>query len=76
MSAHLLWEFDADTIDFSKHYRIIIERIIERGGMDEWRGAVKHYGVETICEVAKSSKGLSDRNRNFALLFARSPLVA
>jgi hypothetical protein len=45
ISAHLLWEFDADTIDFSKHYRIIIERIIERGGMDEWRGAVKHYGV-------------------------------
>ena len=73
---HLLWEYDLDTLDYERHYRIIIERIIERGGMAEWVGAVRHYGRERIQEVARSSRGLSARNREFALLFARSPLIA
>ena len=72
---HLLWEYDLDTLDYERHHRIIIERIIERGGMEEWVGAVRYYGRDRICEVAQASRGLSARNRNFAQLFARSPLI-
>ena len=73
---HLLWEYDLDTLDYERHARIIIERIIERGGMAEWVGAIRHYGRDRICAVAAASRGLSERNREFALLFARSPLIA
>ena len=43
--------------------------------MEEWVGAVRYYGRDRICEVAQASRGLSARNRNFAQLFARSPLI-
>ena len=72
---HLLWEYDPETFDYDRHYRIAIERVIERGGMAEWVGAMRHYGAERIREVARTSRGLSARNRDFALLFVRSPLV-
>ena len=29
---HLLWEYDPETFDYDRHYRIAIERVIERGG--------------------------------------------
>ena len=73
---HLLWEYDLDTLDYERHYRIIIERIIERGGMEEWVGAVRYYGRDLICAVAQGSRRLTERNRHFALLFVRSPLIA
>jgi hypothetical protein len=31
----LLWEYDLDTFNYEKSYKIVIERVIERGNLEE-----------------------------------------
>jgi len=69
---HLLWEFDLDTVDYDKHYRIIIERIIERGNLEEWIDAQAYYGKEKFLEVAEWSRQLGKREKEFTELFVES----
>ncbi len=35
LSKHLLWEYDFEKFDFKKSYRIIIERVLERGNLKD-----------------------------------------
>ncbi|WP_149240945.1 DUF6922 domain-containing protein [Dyadobacter sp. 32] len=37
ITARLLWEFDYENFNFDKSYKILIERVLERGDMDQWR---------------------------------------
>ena len=69
---HLLWEYDLDTLDYDQHYRIIIERIIERGDLAAWRGAQAYYGADRFLEVAAWSRQLSSREKAFTELFIES----
>lgn len=69
---HLLWEFDYEQFDYDAHYRIAIERVIERGGMEEWRAAQRYYGRDRFLEVVDWSRQLSERDKDFARLFVES----
>ncbi len=33
----LLWEYDLTTFNYEKSYKIVIERVLQRGNLDEWR---------------------------------------
>ena len=68
---HLLWEYDLTTFDYAAAYRLVIERVIQRGNIVEWREAQNYYGKERFLEVARSSRQLSDRDRS--LLSGRQP---
>ncbi len=72
---HLLWEYDLAKFDYDRSYRIAIERVIERGNLEEWRAAQAYYGKEKFLEVAAWSRQLTKRNREFAQLFVNSNLV-
>lgn len=42
------WEYRYDDIDWQKGYTIIIERIIERGGDEEYLEIIRYYGLEKV----------------------------
>ncbi|HEV7382863.1 MAG TPA: hypothetical protein VGN64_23870 [Dyadobacter sp.] len=46
--AKLLWEFDYENFNFDKSYKVVIERILERGNMSHWREMVRYYSREQI----------------------------
>jgi hypothetical protein len=46
----LLWEYDLDTFNFDKSYKIVIERILERGNLNEWKEMVNYYPKEKILD--------------------------
>jgi len=68
----LLWEYDPNTFDFERSYKIVIERIIERGWLDDWKEMVRYYTKEQILETVEWSAQLSERNKNFTKLFIHS----
>ncbi len=37
----LLWEYDLDTFNYEKSYKIVIERILQMGNLEEWRNMVR-----------------------------------
>ena len=73
---YLLWEYDLKKFNYNKSYFIVIERVIERGTIDQWRMVQFYYGKEKMLEVARQSKQLSKRDKQFTELFVNSSINA
>jgi hypothetical protein len=68
----LLWEYDLETFNFDKSYKIVIERVLERGTMEDWKEIVNFYKKEKILETIEWSAQLDQRDKNFSKLFLNS----
>jgi hypothetical protein len=68
----LLWEYDLDTFNYQKSYKIVIERVLERGNLEEWREMVKLYTREQILETINWSAQLEERDKKFSRFFLNS----
>jgi hypothetical protein len=70
--AFLLWEYDLETFNYDKSYKIVIERVLERGAMENWKEIVSYYPIEKILETIDWSAQLQERDKNFSKLFLKS----
>ena len=49
--ARLLWEYDYDTFNFDRSYKIVIERVLQLGDLHQWREIIKHYSRQQILDT-------------------------
>lgn len=75
ISSHLLWEYDLNTFDFHKSYKIVIERVLERGDLEEWKEIKRVYGREKVLETIDWSSQLDQRTKEFSRFFIESDLL-
>ncbi len=68
----LLWEYDLETFNYVKSFKIVIERVLERGNLEEWREMVKLYSKEQILETIEWSAQLDVRDKEFSKFFLTS----
>jgi hypothetical protein len=68
----LLWEYDLDTFNYDKSYKIVIERVLQLGNLEEWRNMVKYYTKEQILETIEWSAQLDKRDKDFSKFFLTS----
>lgn len=59
------WDVDPRQLDSARHERPIIERLLERGDMESVRWMLKTYDRKRIADVARVSRSLSPKSRNF-----------
>lgn len=71
----LLWEYDLETFHWDRSYKIVIERVVQLGRLDEWKEIHKFYGSAKILETVEWSRQLDSRDKNFARLFLKSDLL-
>ena len=71
----LLWEYDLDTFNYDKSYKIVIERVLERGNLEEWREMVQLYSNEQILETIEWSAQLDRRDKEFSKFFLTSEFL-
>ena len=71
----LLWEYDLTTFNYEKSYKIVIERVLQRGNLDEWREMVSLYSKEQILEVIDWSAQLDERDKIFSKFFLTSEFL-
>jgi hypothetical protein len=71
----LLWEYDLETFNYDKSYKIVIERVLERGNLEEWREMVRLYKREQILETIEWSAQLDKRDKDFSKLFLTSDFL-
>ena len=70
ISASLLWEYDLTHFDWDKSKCIVVERIIERGRPEDYRGGISRYGgIENFREIIKSVRHLSRKDIAFVCTF-------
>ena len=75
INSALLWEYDLETFNYDKSYKIVIERVLERGNLNEWREMVRMYKKEQILEVIDWSSQLEKRDKEFSKLFLESDIL-
>ena len=63
ISSSLLWEYDLTDFDWDKSKCIVVERVIERGRPEDYRGAINRYGgIENFREIIKAVRHLSPKD--------------
>jgi hypothetical protein len=71
----LLWEYDLETFDYKKSYKIVIERILQMGNLEEWKNMVRFYSTEQILETIEWSAQLDKRDKEFSKFFLTSEFL-
>ena len=69
----LFWDSKMDNIDYEQHARSIIERVITRGSLAEWKTIKDYYGLKRIEQEILQMRSLDDLTLNFFSQFFNKP---
>ena len=75
INSALLWEYDLGTFNYDKSYKIVIERVLQMGNLDEWKNMVNYYSTEQILETIEWSAQLDKRDKEFSKFFLTSEFL-
>ena len=73
LSKHLFWDIDSNLLEWERSKKTIIERVIERGSLEEWVCIVKVYTLEGIVNTAKMFRTMSPIDLNFIATISSTP---
>lgn len=54
----IFWDVDFDKLDYDKRARFVIERVFERGDVDDIRQCRRYYGDEKVADALLNAKFL------------------
>lgn len=69
------WEYDLDTFTYDKSYKTAIERVLERGNLEEWREILRYYGEQKILNTIEWSAQLDERGKAISRFFLKSDFL-
>ena len=73
LGKHLFWDTDPAQVDYEKHARKIIERVVTRGRLEDWRAIREYYGLDRIKEEVVQIRSLDDKTHTFLATILRIP---
>ena len=59
LNKRLFWDVNFETLDFNKKDAFVIERVFERGDVEDIRACRRYYGDEKLSAVLTNAKWLS-----------------
>lgn len=66
LSPSLFWDVDPNEIDEHAHCRYIIQRVLERGSLDDIRKTISHYTMPFMISQAQQIRTLDPVTLAFA----------
>ena len=69
----LFWEIDYQTLDYEKHARFVIGRVLTRGNWEDWLELKRYYGLDKIQNEALQIRHLDKKTLNFCHTFFNIP---
>ena len=64
-SPHLFWDVDIEKIDLDRSRKLIVERVLEYGQMEDWKKLQEAYGLEEIKRLALTIRSLDEVTLSF-----------
>lgn len=71
----IFWDVNFDTIDYDKSAKFVIERVFERGDVDDIRQCRRYYGDQKISEILITTKYLPERRLHLAAAVINKPVT-
>ena len=65
LSKQAFWDVDIDKIDYEKRARFVIQKVIDRGSLDDFIALRKFYGDKRIKKEVVNSTWLGDKEIYF-----------
>lgn len=72
-TTNLFWDVDPEVIDFHKHRRWVVQRVLEYGRMEDWYVILELYGLDGIVEAARQARTLDPKALAFICLISGKP---
>ena len=72
--ARLFWDVNFDSLDFDRMSSFIIERIFERGDVEDIRRCRRYYGDEKVTNVLLNAKFLPEHRMHLASAVINKPI--
>lgn len=66
LSPRLFWDVDPETINERTHARYIIQRVLERGSLEDLKSTIAHYTMEGMIAEAQQIRSLDPVTLAFA----------
>lgn len=70
----IFWDTDVEKLDFQRHARSIIERVFERGDVEDIRNCRRYYGDKKVRDVLLRAKFLPETRMYLASAVVNRPL--
>lgn len=64
----LLWEYDLEKFDWQQMRNEVVQRVLERGRMDDFYAILNMYGVEGVKAALREIPYMNDKDMNFACI--------
>ena len=61
----LFWEYDLNNINWQNMRGLVVQRVIERGRMDDYFAVLNLYGIEGVKDSIKQIPYLNSRDLSF-----------
>ena len=69
----IFWDVVFENIDYDKKANFVIERVFERGDVDDIRNCRRYYGDEKITDALLNAKFLPEHTMYFATEVINNP---
>lgn len=70
----IFWDVDFENIDYDTKFRFVIERVFERGDVEDIRNCRRYYGDEKVTDVLLNAKFLPETRMYLASAVIDRPL--
>ena len=70
----IFWDVNFEALDYDKRARFVIERVFERGDVEDIRQCRRYYGDEMIKEILLTAKYLPERRLHLAAAVIDKPV--
>jgi hypothetical protein len=71
----IFWDVDFDAIDYDKNAKFVIERVFERGDVEDIRQCRRYYGDDKVADVLLNAKYLPERRLHLAAAVIDKPIT-
>ena len=75
-SPNLFWDADPADLDFSKHMKYVVQRVLERGTLDDMRHMFSMYGFDNVVATSKTLRSLDPVSFSFIVNLSGQPREA
>ena len=72
-SPNLFWDADPVDLDFAKHKKYVVQRVLERGTLDDMRHMFSLYGFDAVVATSKTLRSLDPVSFSFIVNLSGQP---
>jgi len=74
LTRSLFWDVEYDNLDFVKHAPFIVECVLNRGSVEDFKAILQFYGREELKDIAVQIRYLDKKTLQFCSSFFNVPI--